>query len=123
MYYDSKYSFTYNQNISNENLQDKENEIITKKIPSIKVGELYTQSNNSQYIHIAILKCKINYQELYSTNNHAIIIKTENNDAWFGIPIKASYAGTIEWSKIIWEIITEFDLSLDSSLLIYQNIE
>jgi hypothetical protein len=105
-----------------ENIKDEEidfveaDEEITEKIPT----EKFCQINNTPLIfddpaalvHIILLKAKPNYISYYGSIVYAVIIKSENDDCWLGIPAKNPQVGLIKWNKFHFEKIYGFNVAL-----------
>jgi hypothetical protein len=103
-----------------ENVQDEqiffEEDEITEKIPI----EKFCQINNAPLIfddpaaivRVILLRSKPEYESYYGTKIYSIFIRTENNDFWFGTPVKNPHIGLMRWEKSHWDKIYEFSLSM-----------
>ena len=93
-----------------------ENEEILDKISM----ETFCQANNSPIIfddplsvvRIVLLRAKPNFTNYFSNEIYAIYARTENQDAWFGTPVKNPNAGLVRWNKEYWDKLYGFVLSL-----------
>ena len=120
---DTKYSIVEKkeQDIKKEEdaleLYLEEEEEITKKVPYTNFPSIPEFLNNRDdkvpFVKIVVLSLKADYQDFYAIKHHAIILKMESEKAWFGVPCKIPNIDPIEWDKIVWEKIYEFNLTLD----------
>lgn len=93
-----------------------EEEEITGKIPI----EKFCQINNAQFIFdepmtlvkILLLKSKTEYKNYYGKNIYAIYLKSENEEVWFGVPVKNPNLGLIKFEKSAWDEVYRFSLAL-----------
>ena len=83
-------------------------ERITKEPPSYK-----PEDEQPGQCKIIIFQCKPEYSEFYNVGIHPGVLKSEDENKWFAIPIKEPYFGIIEWDKKVWEIICEFSIAPD----------
>ena len=88
----------------------------TDKIPI----EAFRLINNSPLIfddplsaiHIILLKSKPEYVQYYGDKVYSVFLKTENDDAWFGPPVKNTSVGLIRWDKSNFNKIYGFILNI-----------
>lgn len=95
---------------------DEDDDEITDKIPI----EAFHQINNAplifddpiSLIRIIILKSKPEYINYFGNCIYAIYVKSENEDAWFGPPVKNPTIGLMKWERKKWDKIYGFTLNL-----------
>ncbi len=95
----------------------EEEDEITEKIPI----EKFCQINNAPLIfddpaaivRILLLRAKPEYANYYGPNIYSIFIRTENNDAWFGVSVKNPNVGLMRWEKSHWDRVYGFSLSMN----------
>ena len=125
-----RYSITEDERTSDKNyesIKDEEIELvdeeiefvedeITEKIPIEKFCQIHNTplifDDPAAFVRIVLLKAKPEYINYYGPKVYAVIVKTENNDAWFGAPVKNSQIGLIRWSKTHWDRIYGFSMSM-----------
>ena len=94
---------------------DEEYEI-TERIPI----EKFCQINNAPLIfddpaaivRILLLRAKPDYVTYYGSKIYSIFVRTENIDAWFGVPVKNPNVGLMRWEKSHWDRVYGFSLSM-----------
>jgi len=116
-----RYSITEGERTS-DNTNEKNDEIkfddeeITEKIPI----EKFCQINNAQLIfdepaslvRFVLLQANPEYINYFGPTVYAIIIKSENNVSWFGVPVKNPNVGLMRWDKSRWNKLYSFSLSM-----------
>jgi hypothetical protein len=94
----------------------EEEEEITDKIPI----QTFCQINNAPVIfddplsivRLVLLKAKPEYSGYFGNSVYAVYVRTENNEAWFGQPVKNPSVGLMRWDKNRWDKLYGFVLSL-----------
>lgn len=110
-----RYSIIEDERVEDGSIIDEEDEI-TEKIPI----EKFCQINNAAVIfddpvslvRIVLLRAKSDFINYYGSGIYAVFVRTENNDAWFGSPIKNTSVGLMRWEKAKFHKVYGFSLSM-----------
>lgn len=109
----TKYSLTRDDIVFEEVVDE---EAITAKIPVEKFFQINndTHSFESEVAssRIILLVAKSDYMTYFGKKVYAIYVSSENQDDWFGKPVKNPKVGIMRWEKSKWIKIYGFTLSL-----------
>jgi hypothetical protein len=94
----------------------EEEEEVTDKIPI----EKFCQINNAPLIfddpaaivRVILLRAKLDYINYFGSNIYSVFVRTENNEAWFGVPVKNPNVGLMRWEKDRWDKVYGFSISM-----------
>ncbi len=92
-----------------------EDEEITAKIPNIDLKEKCNIGNGEiiNNYKIVLLQCKEEYKDYYGDRIYGIILRSETNEFWFGIPIDNQNLGMVTWAKDVWKRVYAFRLQFN----------
>jgi len=116
-FFDTSYISISEINEGNNELESvfNEDEEVTTKIPNPELKENCRHGNNEiiNNYKIILLQCKDSYNEYYGGKVYGIILKSETQDFWFGIPLQNQNLGMVTWSKEVWNKIYSFHLQFN----------
>lgn len=114
------YSFSSNNTETLPPEELKDDEEVTAKIPVTIFQQLNQPFISDKPIltgRIILFQAKDQYQEYYTQVVYGALVKSENQNCWFGVPIKNPTIGLMKWEKKIWNKIYSFELNVSMDVV------